>query len=264
MNSLPADPLAQTAKPTIVETQAATDPPIWVHDEWRSAFPWLVQGVTGRAAGEPYDMSLFGATPTSVIQSRWAALQQFAGMRLTVHARQVHGSVVLRHARAGDGLLVTRPADGHMTGQPGVLLTVSVADCVPISIVNGRHGAIALLHGGWRGIAAGILERGVAALTEHAGSDVSDLHVHLGPSICGECYEVGPEVHHALGSHADGALPIDLRALLAARAAALGVPSAQITISSHCTRCGSGFHSHRGGARERQIAVLGVRPEAGA
>lgn len=257
------NPQAQPAARTVVETPAASEPPIWTHAEWTAAFPWLVHGITGRLGDAPYDMSLFGASPTSVVQSRWAALQRLAGIRYAVLARQVHGSAVLSHPHAGEGLLITGPADGHASDRPGVLLTVSVADCVPISIVDGDRRAVALLHGGWRGIAAGILERGIATLTETVGSQASELDVHFGPSICGECYEVGPEVHDALGSRADAARPIDLRAILAARATALGVPPEQITVSAHCTRCGSGFHSHRASARERQIAFLGIRPDAG-
>jgi YfiH family protein len=167
------------------------------------------------------------------------------------------------HEAGADGVFVDEGHDGHLTERRGVLLTVSVADCVPVSVVDPDGRRIALLHAGWRGAAAGILERGVSALVQ-LGSDPAELVLHLGPSICGSCYEVGPEVFEALGAPAPAApTPIDLRAALVERALAAGVPAGRVTVSAHCTRCetrgGEAFHSHRGGDPERQVAFLGMR-----
>jgi hypothetical protein len=141
-----------------------------------------------------------------------------------------------------------------------VLLAVSVADCVPIFVAAPGAPAIALLHGGWRGVAAGILERGVKIVCDSFGPETGDLFVHFGPAICGECYEVGPEVPQGLGIVDRDVSHVDLRALLAHRAIALGVAPERTTISSFCTRHGeSPFYSHRGGCAERQIAVLALR-----
>jgi hypothetical protein len=147
-----------------------------------------------------------------------------------------------------------------VTAVPHVLLTVGLADCVGVSIVDPVRRAVALLHCGWRGTVAGMLETGVETLRERLDSHPSDLHVHLGPAICGECYEVGPEVHEALGLEVpQGPRPVDLRRVLALRAAAAGAEADRITVSEHCTRCGeSPFFSHRGGAVERHQAYLGV------
>jgi copper oxidase (laccase) domain-containing protein len=86
------------------------------------------------------------------------------------------------------------------------------------------------------------------------------LRMHLGPAICGACYEVGPEVFEAVGLAAPlGPTPIDLRGVLAGRALRLGVSPALLTISEHCTRCtNSGLFSHRGGDRGRQVGYLGI------
>ncbi len=88
-----------------------------------------------------------------------------------------------------------------------------------------------------------------------------DVRVHLGPAICGNCYEVGPEVHVALG-RPDPGWPrmVDLRAILAQQCRAAGVGPERITSSAWCTRCGdSPFFSHRAGHPERQVGVIGIR-----
>ncbi len=238
--------------------------PLFEHPGWRVRFPWLIQGTTARGgAGDDFDLRLFGDTPVGRVIDRWRRLREGLGISRSVHARQVHGTAVLIHAEGSPGLVVSERFDGHATEHPDILLTVSVADCVPISVVDGRGRAIALLHGGWRGVAAGILERGVHLLGRLGGARPGELHVHLGPAICGRCYEVGPEVVRALGLPAPAApTPVDLRAELGRRAQAAGVPEPHISISEFCTRCGeSPFFSHRGGCVERQVGFLAIRPE---
>ncbi len=226
--------------------------------------PWLAQGTTTRAAdGSPLDMGFFGATASADIAARWLALREASGCPRAVHSRQVHGATMDVHDSDAAGVFIGEGCDGHITKRPGVLLTVSVADCVPVFMVDPDRRALALVHAGWRGGAAGALEEGVAGLTG-AGCRVGDLLVHLGPSICGACYEVGPEVFSALGLEPPiRPEPLDLRAALAARAVAVGVAAERITASAHCTRCDRAgprrFHSHRAGDPERQIAFLGVR-----
>ncbi|MBI4545565.1 MAG: polyphenol oxidase family protein [Gemmatimonadetes bacterium] len=253
---------ALRARP-VREERAAAPLPLFLHAEWARRFPWLVQGTTARGAEqEPFDLRWFGEVPAATVWARWTRLRQATGCPRAVHALQVHGAEVLVHGAGPPGVFLAEGADGHVTRDAGVLLTVSVADCVPISLVDAEQRAVALLHGGWRGIAAGVLEAGVARLAGAAGSRRADLHLHLGPAICGACYEVGAEVHAALGLERRPAPgPVDLRALLAGRAAALGIPGAQVTSSSLCTRCGnSPFFSHRAGSPGRQLGVLGLRP----
>jgi copper oxidase (laccase) domain-containing protein len=146
-----------------------------------------------------------------------------------------------------------------------VLLAVSVADCVPVYLTAPAAGAIALLHAGWRGTAAGILEAGIEVLERHAAVSRSDIVMHCGVSICGSCYEVGPEVIlNVTGRSVDNPERLDLRAELARRAERAGVT--EVTISPHCAAHDGGrFHSHRasGGRAGRMIAYLG-RPLSGA
>lgn len=239
----------------VTEQPAAVGFPLYALPQWPPHAPWLVHGITDRMA----DMSVFGAAPAGEVLPRWRALRDVLGCHVIAHARQVHGAHILVHDALPDGIVIADVADGHATSRPGVLLAVSVADCVPIYVAAPDVRAVALLHGGWRGVAASILERGIATLAREFGATTARLRIHCGPAICGTCYEVGSEVPRQLGLAAD-ATHVDLRAVLALRAIEHGVPPANVTISSHCTRCGeTPFYSHRAGSAERQLAVLGIR-----
>ena len=133
-------------------------------------------------------------------------------------------------------------------------MAVSVADCVPVFIAH-PSGATALIHSGWRGTAGRIIERAIAMLADLKLAS-RDLVVHCGPSICGKCYEVSPDVFTALtGRSVERPTTVDLRALIADHASAAGVRD--ITISASCTRCDNDrFFSHRAGDDGRQLGVL--------
>lgn len=257
---LPRLPAAPPPVRHVTETRTG-EFPLYTHPGWQAQWPWLVQGTTGRGE-DALDMGLFGETPAGLVCARWLRLRETTGMRYAAHAFQVHGSRILWHELGCAELMISDDADGHATATTDILLTVSIADCVPISLVAPTQRAVALLHGGWRGVAAGILEKGIRLLAHHTGARPEELHLHCGPAICGNCYEVGPEVPAALGLEAGGGkVLLDVRALVAERAIGAGVPADRITTSSHCTRCGeAAFWSHRGGSRQRQMGVLGLRP----
>lgn len=245
------------------ESLASGAVPLWRHPEWVERFPWLVQGTTGAGGGdEPFDLGLFGVQPVGAVLGRWRTLLAALEVDSAVHARQVHGADVRVHETGCEGIRILDGYDGHVTEAAGVLLTVSVADCVPIFVVDPVRRAVAVLHAGWRGAAAGVLERGIAALRDR-GHEAADLWIHCGPAICARRYEVGPEVHAAVNPERptpEAPTPIDLRAALARRAAAAGVPEPQISGSEWCTRCGPGeFFSHRGGSAARQVGVVAIR-----
>lgn len=237
---------------------------LWHHPGWTTRFPWLIQGITGSRDGESEaDFGLFGDAPVGAVLGRWERLRNETGMSRVVHARQVHGAKLLVSSGGEvDELVVASGYDGHITGASGVLLTVSVADCVPVYLVDAEAALVGLVHAGWRGVAAGILERSFERMAEEGGV-VSRMWLHCGPSICGRCYEVGPEVHVAVNpKQAPPArpTPIDLPAAIVARAQRVGVGLEKVTRSTHCTRCGSGnFFSHRAGSPARQVAFLGLR-----
>ncbi|HBV05229.1 MAG TPA: hypothetical protein DEF01_00710 [Gemmatimonadetes bacterium] len=237
-----------------------------VHPEWFEAFPWLLQGTTtrGSAGAPPFDFGLFGETSRPrEARERWSTLQQRLGARGVVYSQQVHGADVCEyeeHSSGISGLELVDPCDGHVTSTPGLLLAVTAADCVPVFVIDPERRAVAVLHAGWRGAAAGVIESGVKKMASAFASRAEDLRLHMGPAICGTCYEVGPEVFAALREPVpDRPAPIDLRHVLAEHAVRLGVSRAAVTISAHCTICTeSGLFSHRKGHRERQVGYIGV------
>ncbi|HJR62089.1 MAG TPA: polyphenol oxidase family protein [Gemmatimonadaceae bacterium] len=205
------------------------------------------------------DAGSFGTTSdeaVSVVMDRWYALHDELrehGDRLAT-ARQVHGTEVVTHADCWSGWLRVDCADGHLAANRGTALAVTVADCVPIFMAH-PAGEVALLHSGWRGTAAGILDRALDAF-QARGRALSDLVLHLGPAICGGCYEVSPDVHARLtGREVPAPASVDLRALLADRARSRGVT--RVTVSAYCTRCDNDrLFSHRAGDSGRQLGVI--------
>jgi len=238
--------------------------PLWRNPEWTEQFPWLTQGVTGRGSSEEeLDFGFFGRTAVREITSRWRRLRETTGILTSVHSQQIHGARVASwNDPPPPGMVLVEGVDAHVSRIGGILLTVSVADCVPIFLVGEGRRRIALAHAGWRGIAAGVVEAALGSLSV-AGVVGDDVWLHCGPSICGDCYEVGAEVHEAINPGFPppaSAAPIDLVRAIADRAQAGGVTPSQCTASGHCTLCGPGsFFSHRGGSPARQLAVAGIR-----
>ena len=113
------------------------------------------------------------------------------------------------------------------------------ADCAPVLLKRGQ--VVALVHAGWRGVAAGILEQAVKMLSK----EDSSLEALVGPCAGSCCYEVGPEVWQALGlpvAAGAGKEKLDLGALVSSRLADLGGTVSNLKL---CTICHQQFHSYR-------------------
>lgn len=165
-----------------------------------------------------------------------------------LQGRQVHGNHVERRA-VGDGALPE--ADGHATAEPGLAPMVITADCLPVALI-GQH-AVAMVHAGWRGLAAGVIEEGVNAILELGGD--GEIQAAIGPGAGACCYEVGPEVHQAFGRPAASGR-IDLKAIARERLSTAGV--AAVHDVDLCTICNPElFFSHRrdDGVTGRQAGV---------
>jgi YfiH family protein len=217
----------------------------------------LVAGLTLR----PMSLGLWSDEQVGQVMGRWRAfLSTFAPRFPTVVlSHQVHGSAVRWHEALPEGWLILDGVDGHATTERGVLMTITVADCIPVYLTVPQKGAIALLHAGWRGAAGGILARGVELLKWRGFATASDIVMHCGVGICGQCYEVGPEVATRFGIEPEaGPIKLDIRGALVRQARELGI--GDISISPWCSaEDRERFYSHRasGGRDGRMVAYLG-------
>jgi len=174
-------------------------------------------------------------------------------------ARQVHGAHAVRIEDVDRGAgwespaTVIADADALWTDRPGPALVVLTADCTPILLADTARRRIGVVHAGWRGLLAGIVETTVAAMGNPA-----DLTAFVGPSIGPCCYEVGPDVSEparaALGDvvrSVDGREHLDLWAGSLVALSRAGVR--EVWPAALCTRSEPDrFYSHRAGARGRQ------------
>ena len=175
-----------------------------------------------------------------------------AGAEALARGHQVHGAVVRRIESPGVLAPEGSPADadGQATSVRGLAVMVVGADCLPVAVAG--EGAVAMLHAGWRGLAAGVLEEGVKAVRELAGP--GPLSAVIGPGAGPCCYEVGPEVHEALSVPAEDT-HVDLPSVARSRLLAAGVEDVQVV--ELCTICNPRFYSHRreGARAGRQAGI---------
>ena len=157
----------------MTEETAEHGVPLYMVTDWADRFPWLFAAITHAGSGsDPFDLRLFGGPASERAPARWNDLLQASEFETIVYARQVHETRIVIHDRVGKGVRETEGgADGHTTADSGVLLAVTVADCVPVYLVDADAPAVALLHAGWRGTAAGILLRGITLFGQRWGSD---------------------------------------------------------------------------------------------
>jgi len=165
--------------------------------------------------------------------------------------------------------------DGLVTGALLVMVGVTVADCVPLLAVNEKARVAGVAHCGWRGTAAGIVGNFVDALERPGatGADQAATRYLIGPSIGQCCYEVGDDMlaHFSLrereafvsrragGDSGRGGVFFDLKAAVAARLMARGVPPGQICVDNTCTSCQQyKLSSYRAGGRDcgRMLAFV--------
>jgi YfiH family protein len=168
--------------------------------------------------------------PAAVAQNR-ALVASAAGRPLRI-AHQVHGTAVATDA------VPLADADGQVTARADTAAAVLVADCLPVAIAG--PGGVAMLHAGWRGLAGGILERGVAALGDGPKAAA------IGPGIGVCCFAVGDDVRAAFADHevARRGDHLDLKVIARRQLRAAGVD--QVDDCALCTACEAElFFSHR-------------------
>jgi YfiH family protein len=186
-------------------------------------------------------------------------------LELVYSCRQVHSRRVLALRFEDPEAIAERQADGLACARADCLLSVTVADCLPIFIYDRRGGAFALVHSGWQG--TGIVMEGVRVLGEEFGADPGSLAAVMGPGIGPCCYAVdtgraelfrrqfgGRTVREA----SDGRLFLDLRAANAALLEADGV--GEVHAAAECTACTGELFSFRrdGPGFGRMAAFIGA------
>jgi YfiH family protein len=243
--------------------------------EWRSraGVAWLSAGLPGAQAafstrlggvsGHPFESLNIGILTDddreAVIENRrrLAAALGFPPARIAI-GRQVHGAELQHLAGPQIPSPFAEPGgelaevDGHVTTEPELAPLVFVADCLPIALAGPR--GVAMLHCGWRGMAAGIVARGVEA--------VGATDAAIGPGIGPCCYEVGEEVQEAFSGLAPSASQgrmLDLEEVAAQLLGRAGVE--RIERAGLCTSCEESlFFSHRrdGGRTGRQAGLVWI------
>ena len=223
--------------------------------------------VTTRAGGvskAPYDSfnlgDHVGDDPEAVAANR-ARLADDLGLARdrVVWMEQVHG----RTAAIVDGPVAepVEATDALITAEPGLAVVALVADCVPVLLGDPEAGVVAAVHAGRVGARVGVVPAALAAMTS-LGADVQRMEALLGPSVCGECYEVPAAMRDDMEARLPGSAcktrsgtpGVDLRAGLWRQLADAGV--ARIGVDPRCTAEDRTLFSHRRDGTTGRLAGL--------
>lgn len=166
--------------------------------------PWLLHGFSTRKGGvsEEYGGEQLNLGYTheddrkDVDHNRELFLRKLgavSGKRAwpLVNLHQIHSPIIYRVRKGGK---IPLKGDGLITSDPGVVLAVKVADCVPVIVADRKRRAVGVFHAGWRGTAARIAQKGVGEMRLQLGCKPEDLRAAIGPAIGSCCYEIGDEV----------------------------------------------------------------------
>ena len=275
-----------------------------------AAVDWLIHGFSTRTGGQS---TAYGKSPgigelnlgftadddvTNVVANREYFLDAITGDRHfpIVTLRQIHSAEVLQvetpQTARDPGFA---QADGMMTNQPGILLAIQTADCIPVLVADRKQRVVAGFHAGWRGTLKRILEHGVEKMYLDFGSSAEDLVAAIGPGIGPCCYAVGTDVRHQFNSQfsyaaelfhivdsaeeeehprpslagrspdlRNPALHLDLVEANRRQLLDAGLDTDAIAMVQQCTSCNTDrFFSYRAerGLTGRMLSVVGIRPE---
>jgi YfiH family protein len=242
-----------------------------LQSEALSSMPWLAHAVTTRhfnasADQKPDDLQRLAEflhiKPSAIAwcdQVHEDSIALLTSAEPTAGADQEH-EIVLHHFQHTDAII---------TNQPGVMISVFTADCLPVFIVDRVRKIIAVVHAGWKGTLLGIVEKAVQTL-RYLRAEPRDLLLWLGPAIGRCCYEIGAELMNEFHSafpefhgYFDGR-HLDLIMLNTLQARRAGVLSEHISSSPFCTRCQQDlFFSYRGDPQNqgRMISTMMIRAD---
>jgi len=305
-------------RPPAPESLTAKNGVQWIPLPWSvgkgsAKFDWLMGGFSTRmgglstaycAEGAPGELNLgFTASDDRKIveKNRKLFVQAVSGRITTplITLRQIHSALVWKAARKDARLAEPHKGDALIINEPGVLIGIQTADCIPVLVADRKRRVVAAFHAGWRGTVRRIVEAGIGQMRLEYGSKPKDLIAAIGPGIGACCYSVGDEVlsefesqfsyarklfHEVYDSdpirtkypmlfltqRAPGHSPIGpalhLNLVEANRRQLLdaGLDEKAIRVVGGCTHCERElFFSHRGsqGHAGRMMSVIGIRPE---
>lgn len=317
---------AEDLRPAAPEPVTAANGVRWLPVPGWERISWLWAGFSTRqgglshayaAEGAPAELNLgFTAADDreTVLKNRALLAEAVTGSAATplVPIRQFHSNLIVRLTSADAAREVPWKAgvpsdrskslgwkaDGSITTDPGILLAVQTADCIPVLVADRKKRIVGAFHAGWRGTVKRIVELGVGRMRLEFGSRPQDLIAAIGPGVGPCCYAVGEEVlsefesqfayartlfHEVsdsdpirtrypmlfLTQRAPGHSPIgpelhvDLVEANRRQLLDAGLDPAAIRLIGGCTQCHRDlFFSHRGsqGHAGRMMAVIGIRP----
>ena len=181
------------------------------------------------------------------VDGAWQGIAEALGVRQVAGLTQVHGREVVSLRRDSPRGSEPCSGDAHVSNDTRIAVAVRAAECVPLLLADPRSGAVAAVHAGWRGTAAGVTTAAVDALTREFGTRPEDLLVAIGPSIGACCYEVGSELVDAFAAAKHPRYLIDRWFV---------VPP-----SPRGGRAGSTLRLDVAGANRDQVVLAGVREE---
>ncbi len=236
---------------------------------WTQDLPGVRAALSTRIGGvsrNPFDMNTSfsvgdeeGDVRTN--RDRFFRAAGIPGERLAT-AGQVHGSAVVAVGSPGH----YPGCDGLVTDTVGLVLGVSIADCVPILIYDAVRRAAGIVHSGWKGSRGRIVEKCLRLMGERFSTRPADIFAYIGPAASGCCYEVGPEVAdqfppEALRKTEVGRAHLDLGVFNRNLLVECGVPGEQVALSGRCTIHEADlFHSHRRDSEQsgRMLAIIHI------
>lgn len=227
---------------------------IWPDAAVCNGFVGRVGGVSGGQFAS-LNLSCTVGDDRAAVDSNWERLRrEVPALKLVARIKQVHGTAV--HVVTRETAAIRPHGDGMVTAEPGVMLGIFSADCVPILMIDLKRKIAGAFHAGWRGIIADIAGAGVAAMTR-LGARASDLRAALGPSIGPCCFEVDTELADRFGAEVAGARQhtragqsgkayLDLRGIVTEQLMRAGLAPSNVASVGPCTRCASDrFFSRR-------------------
>ncbi|MBY0120778.1 peptidoglycan editing factor PgeF [Bacillus sp. S/N-304-OC-R1] len=261
----------------------------FVIEQWAEKFPRLVAGFTTKAGGfsegdfSSMNLGLHVNDSLETVHKNRKHMAESLGFPLHswTGAEQTHQiqieKVTIRDG--GKGSLIYdeafRATDGFFTTDKGLLLTLCFADCVPLYFCHMETGAIGAAHAGWKGTVNGIA-REMVDVYKKEGMKAEDLHVVIGPSICGKCYIVDNKVISQIDLKVADSLEkpytlieenqyhLDLKQFNKSILLKSGVLEKNISVTNLCTSCENDhFFSHRRdkGKTGRMMSFIGWKED---